>query len=422
MTRPWHWLPLSGLLVAAMALAGCGQPRTSTDDDGAPVGMPNGNGASASGAEESWEGFDPPTRERPIATTVGAPEDSLLFGGVDGRQRILVKRPPGFVTYGVCSYGRGAAILTDDRRVTFYDSCANVVGSTLLPGSELLHPKGSILWVNLHVGPRRQAVVVIRHGLPPVLGFGSDSSVNQAPPDERLAPPPSAAYYVAVDEKAVRLEVGQVDHAWFTADGRFAAVVGPIKATTENPHETWRVLWFDQPERPAWEVELRDRPWLYAPHPGWAFSFRVASRWPIHFRPDGQYAALRDDPTVFDKANPGYVQRAGASYESGYLDKAVDDLAEKIRLTADQREPVRTVLSTFIYDRLEAKVREGGYVLPKDFDACVAKLDGYVSEYLTRAQFPAYLTWRQEAANPLGFLMHRPRDPSMPPDIRVRRF
>ncbi|MDD4889049.1 MAG: hypothetical protein PHU85_03895 [Phycisphaerae bacterium] len=354
-----------------------------------------------------------PSAERPIVVDFGQP-GGLVFGGPDGTQRIMRRWPEDRGAYSLSSDGRMAAVLSTDGSVRFYDASGRDLMRLEVPGYEST-PETRVsgtLWIS----SRGQAVVAMyrsRLALP-VAG-------HVLRPDESPQPPKIECYYLDTTEKVLRLNVGPIIDVLFDSDGRFAVVVGMDQAAPIDRLGRWHVIWFDRPDRPAWRAEFSDRPWLH-PAPGWAFWAYLPSHWPLHFRADGTSAVVRPDPAVFNKANAGYVERAGSFYEKEYLDKAADNLVARAGMAKAQRPAIREALRSLTYEYLAAYARESSYMLPEDFDVCIAALDRRMAAFLTEEQLARYRVWRDDGTNALAFLMHRPMDPSQPPLFAVTRL
>ena len=363
--------------------------------------------------------FRPPTKDRPIVPSVGDPEGLFVFGGPDGAQRIRMKRPPGFMTSGWSRDGRMVATLTDDGAVTFYDVSGRDVGAVRLPKYRPPEP-GVRRWARMYISSRRQAIVALTDTLELPrykLRAAWPAPVGPFPPPKR------AYYYVDMNEKAMRMTVGEIDAVVFGAGGGFALLIRSDRATPAETKDPWRVLWFDQPERPSWELVLPGRSYLYGLHPGWDFTLRLPARRLIMFRADGEFAMVsRESESVsFQKGNPNYVKRAGGGYEKTYLYAAVVGLDAAVELSPELRPAVRAALRSYIYDYLSTFTWEGGRMYPAEFRRCMAALDARMAEALTFEQYGAYVKWRR-GKHALSFLMHPPMDPDRPLNIKVRKL
>jgi hypothetical protein len=113
----------------------------------------------------------------------------------------------------------------------------------------------------------------------------------------------------------------------------------------------------------------------------------------------------------FQRANPGYRERAGTFYENEYLPGAAAGLA---RAAGNPRlsEAARRLLRAFVYDWLDAYISGDGALNGAAHAAVLRRLDDRVREALCDdAAYARYLAWRRQAQgadNPLDFLMRPP--------------
>ncbi len=112
----------------------------------------------------------------------------------------------------------------------------------------------------------------------------------------------------------------------------------------------------------------------------------------------------------FQELNPGYRERAGASYEKQYLPGAATSLWRAVKLERFTEEEAAKSLRRFIYDWLDAYV-EGGGAMSRSAHAGVLKRadDRMRQSFDDESAFKRWIAWRSEPTgrdNPLAFIMH----------------
>jgi hypothetical protein len=120
--------------------------------------------------------------------------------------------------------------------------------------------------------------------------------------------------------------------------------------------------------------------------------------------PEEKYPTHTASPKVdnrFNKANPNYKEKTGASYEEKNLAAATDQVTEAAGLDAAQKALARQILRAYIYDWLDAFVCADGRLradnrIPGDGDLrALAVMDDRFKAELPKAQYERYLAWRQ---------------------------
>lgn len=346
-----------------------------------------------------------PTPQRPIAMIYrGKPgKYDLVFGGKDGKSRTWLKTGESVLSVGTSRNFRVVAVLYrapsgNGGRLTFYDVDGKPVGSADLPTLPKLHDAPRV-WV----GERKEAVVVVRAfvytHLPPHL-------IPQRPgPLPRTG---VTTYYVAADGTVSVLERGSSNPRdypprYYPTDVAFAkspgfAIIRPVDLAPPHPKKRrWRLTRFVEPGKIAWQKDILEF-WarFYTTQKGADLSL-LFGRTFVNFRPDGTFGTeeMGFDPVAWNKANPGYKERTGKSYEQKCLPGAVDELAKTASLTEKEKAAARKILRTFIYDYLESFVTGGYKAVERDHGRYLAKVDKSFRETLSDEKFTKYLEWRK---------------------------
>ncbi len=341
-----------------------------------------------------------PSPQRPIAMIGrGKPgKYDLVFGGKDGTSRTWLKTGDSAVGVGMSRNFRVAAVLYraasgNGGRLTFYDVDGNPVGSADLP-----LPRGHDA-PRVWVGERKEAVVVVTV-MSPAAGLPAHALPQRWRPRPR---PDVTTYYAAADGTVSVLESASGKLRYYPTDVAFAkspgfAIICPVDpATQQGSKRRWRLTRFVEPGKIAWRKDiLQFLPRFYTTKKGADLSLLIGRPF-VHFHPDGTFKIEEPvfDPVVWNKANPGYKERTGKSYEQTCLPGAVDELAKTASLTKQEKAAARKILRTFIYDYLESFVTGGGKAVERDQDRRLAKVDKSFREALSDEKFTKYLKWRK---------------------------
>ena len=358
--------------------------------------------ASLGGCEEATKKsptIHMPTPQRPIVMVYRGETGKydLIFGGKDGKSRTWLKTGESILSAGMSRNFRVAAVLYraasgNGGRLTFYDVDGNPVGSADLPLPRF-HDAPSV-WV----GERKEAVVVVRV-FSRAAGLSSHALLQRG----RHPPPDVTTYYAAADGTVSVLESVSGKLRYYPTDVAFAkspgfAIICPVDpATQQGSKRRWRLTRLVAPGKIAWRKDILEFwPRFYTTRTGADLSLLIGRPF-VHFHPDGTFKIEEPvfDPVAWNKANPGYKERTGRSYEQTCLPGAVDELAKTASLTKQEKAAARKILRTFIYDYLESYVTGGGKAVERDHGRYLAKADKSLRETLSDEKFTKYLEWRK---------------------------
>ena len=116
-----------------------------------------------------------------------------------------------------------------------------------------------------------------------------------------------------------------------------------------------------------------------------------------------------DIDNAFSRNNPYYKQRAGAFYEIKYVSPAAESLFKLADVGPEQMSGTLDALRAYVYEFLDAYVRADGTVTAAELAKCLARMDKrFNALFDTRLQRMRYREWRDDGANPLGFIMVLP--------------
>lgn len=362
-----------------------------------------------------------PTKEHPIVQCLVGTRYTLMFGGTDGAQRIVLPPADDTRAVGISPSGRLAAALTlnpsaGEGHVTFYGPSQEVIATTDI--SKKTGCPTDMLWV----GDRGEAILVEN--------LCSMGGPFYHPPTRGSGAFVRGLYVNTAGSVQTFWLASPVRQVLFTDEPGFAVLQWAHEGHTFGPR-AWLLSRFASPSEPAWEAMIVTKGGVYfpgsvpltmalcneyppsagpapSPRPEFDVSISLAGGY-LRFRPDTTY--------VFEKYVPaperfkGYKERTGAFYEAAFLVGAVDQLTRAAGLTPLESTAATAVLRDFIHDCLDATVKNGGEISAEDHQACLARVDKAMAARLSESKFPKYLEWRTFKAgstNALGFLFRPP--------------
>lgn len=354
-----------------------------------------------------------PAKRHAIVPAIDDPSALLIFGGNDGLERYVLRKPEGLTGYAIGPNGDQAAVMTDDGIVRFYDAFGENIARVRLP--QYAPPRDDEQQsARLFIGDDEQVIVSLgRHKRLP----RQDHEWRPYQP----APVQYLTWHVTADGKSRVLDHELVSGAVFLDKRCVVIIDGPETAAPTASNDRWQMTWYDGPGKRAWQVSFSDRPWLASKKSRDGVTVRLPGHWPLSFSAEGQPTIRPPDVEALQKSHPDYVGRARALYEREYLPSALSSLAQALDLNAQQRTAAREALRQFIHDWLVMSVEDGFLILPEHQRRCLADLDERMRHALSPSQFDTWPRWR-ESNHALRFLMIDRVDPRVAPEFSFKRF